>query len=97
VLSDEDFLLSEFSDWPNEIRLRTEPVKIIRNYKCLCPLRREQQRVIHLPVASRIKCLSLAESKTAIKRGRADRQSGIMTRSLLKISLLDTTKNNRTK
>jgi hypothetical protein len=60
VPSDEDFLPSEFSGWPKEFRLRTQPAKIIRNYKCLCPLRREQQRVKHLPVASRIKHLSLA-------------------------------------
>jgi len=97
VLSDEDFLPSELSDWPKEIRPRTQPVKIIRNYKFLCPMRREQQRVIHLPVSSRIKHLSFAKSKTAIKRGRADRRSGTMTCSLFKISLLDTTKNNRTK
>jgi hypothetical protein len=97
VLSDEDFLPSEFSDWPNKIRWRTQPEKIIRNYIRLCPLRREQQRVIRLPVASRINHLSFAESKTAIKRDRADRRSGtIMTCSLFKISLLDTTRNKRT-
>jgi hypothetical protein len=97
VLSDEDFLPSEFSDWPKEIIPRTQPVKIIRNCKYLCRLRREQQRVIHLLVASRIKHLSLAKSITAIKRGRADRQSATMKCSLCKISLLDATKNNRTK
>jgi hypothetical protein len=54
VLSDEDFLPSEFSDWPKETGMRNQPAKTIRNYKCLCPPRKEQQRVIYLPVASRI-------------------------------------------
>jgi hypothetical protein len=49
-----DFLLKKLVIGTMVTRMRTQPVKLIRNSKHSCPLRRKQKRVTYMPVTSRI-------------------------------------------
>ena len=48
IFSDEVFLPSQVSNWSQGNWNEDLTGKLIRNYICLCPSRRKQQRAIHL-------------------------------------------------
>lgn len=54
VFSDVDFSPSEVRNQLQGTRMRTQLVKLVSNFKCLCSLRRTQQGAIHTPIAPRI-------------------------------------------